>query len=109
MVLVIVLSIINVTPVVLPAASVMISVYVPFAIIVVPFTKAVPLSVAVAQELLSVNMIVMSVLYVLPLVAPENVGGVLSIRDIVLMSEKCDRVLLGEKAAQVVYGQVPRR
>jgi len=77
--------------------------------IVVLLTKAVPLSVALTPDVLSVNVIVMSVLYVFPLLAPENVGGILSIRVMVSMRERSVRVFDGENHAHVVYGPVPQR
>ena len=103
------LLIVNVALTLLPAMSVTINVYVPLSIIVVPSVKSNPFNVAVAPELLSPNVMVMSVLYVLPLVAPEKVGGILSIRDTVSMRESSVRVFVGEKPAHVVYGPVPRR
>jgi hypothetical protein len=88
MVAVMVFSILNVPHVKLPAISVTIRVYVQFPVIVAPSVIHEPLSVAVTPERLSSNVIVISVSYVLPLVKPEYVGGILSIRVTLSMREK---------------------
>lgn len=93
---------VNVTPVVFHAISVTISVYVQFDIMVVLLLKAVQFKVAVTHELLSAKVRVISVLYVLPLVAHEYVGGILSIRDTVSISDNCVRVFHEENHAHVV-------
>jgi len=73
-------NIVNVAPVVLPATSLIIIVYVPFHAILVPLMYVLPLIVAVTHGLLSARLITMPDVYVTPLVAHENVGGILSIR-----------------------------
>lgn len=75
----IVLFIVNVVLTLLPATSVMTSVYVPSFVIVVPLVRGSQFSVAVAPVRLSTNVIVISALYVFPSANHEYVGRILSI------------------------------
>lgn len=70
---------VNVAITLLPATSVTTSVYVPLVEIIVPLVNGDPLSVAVSHVRLSLNVIVVSLVYVAPLVIPKYCGEILSI------------------------------
>lgn len=65
------LFIMNVADTLLPAASLTMSVYVPFVETIDPFVNDNPLSVAIAQVRLSLKVMVTSFVYVVPLVMPK--------------------------------------
>lgn len=74
---------VNVAPVVFPAISVMSNKYIQSVVINVQLVYGRLLSVAVTHVLLSLKYICTPVVYIVPVVAPENAGEVLSIPVIV--------------------------
>jgi len=71
---------VNVVVTLLPALSVTSSVYVPFVEIIEPLPNGKLFSVAVTHERLSLNVIVMLLVYVVQLLIPKYCGKILSIR-----------------------------
>ncbi len=76
--------------------------------IVVPLVKGLPLRVAVTPGKLSEKFIVTGLLYVVHSVTGEKLGGMSSIRSIILVVFNNVRVFPLEYSAPVVNGPVPR-